>query len=557
MAKHAGCCDAHTALWVGTLNGNSTVELQLIQGGGGSSLNVTFTRAAPPATQYTWIGGTSTDWFTASNWCGGGGSIPTSAYDVVIPAAGPQFMPVINNTGAVCKSITINPAIAAGTYNSAITSASLTVNSTYTLNIYGNWNNSGSFTANNSTINLNGSTAATLSCATTQTFYNLNINNSAGVTMSSGITQVSNNLNFTTGIVTQNATLNILNGATATGVSNLSYVDGFITKYGNSAFTFPVGTGNFYRPITMSAPSLATDNFTAKYFHSNVYAVSTYTTSNWDLGIDHLSGCEYWILNRTGGVSTLSVTLSWDANSCGVTDLDTLLVARYDAGSNAWKNHGNGGYTGNTTAGTIITSGVVTNFSPFTLASHTSTKDPLPIELLYFTASPVNNTTDLNWATATETNNKYFTLEKSKDGVNFDFFKEINSEALNGNSRTTLNYRTYDLNPYPGINYYRLKQTDYNGSYKYSNIAQVTFNKKSFVSVFPNPATNTIFVNVSADYDNASLKFMDALGREVLSQNINSSNVNAINTSTLMSGMYYVIIDNGNELNKTKITIQK
>ncbi len=51
---------------------------------------------------------------------------------------------------------------------------------------------------------------------------------------------------------------------------------------------------------------------------------------------------------------------------------------------------------------------------------------------------------------------------------------------------------------------------------------------------------------------------MDALGREVLSQNMNSSNINSINTSTLTSGMYLVIIDNGNGgVSKTKITIQK
>ena len=543
-------------VWVGTLNSNATVEIRLVQGGGSANMSVTFVPVTSPATQYTWIGGTSTDWFTASNWCGGGGSVPTSAYDVVIPAAGPQNMPVINGSGAQCKSITINPAIAAGTYNLAIPSASLTINSTYTLDVFGSWNNGGSFTANNSTINLNGASAATLSCAATQSFYNLNINNSGGITMSSGINQVSNLMNFTTGIVKQNATLQILNGATVSGASNSSYVDGFMVKYGTNAFTFPLGTGNIYRPIAMSAPGVATDNFTAKYFYANPYLA--YPTTTWDPNLDHLSGCEYWILNRTGGTSNVNVTLSWNTNSCGVTDLPTLLVARWDAGLNAWKNHGNGGTTGNITTGTIITAAPVTSFSPFTLASSLASTNPLPIELLYFTATAVNNTADLTWATATETNNNYFTIEKSKDGINFEFFKEIKSEALNGNSSTTLNYKTYDVIPYSGINYYRLKQTDFNGAYKYSNITHLTFDKQSsFVSIFPNPASNTVYINVSADYDNAGLKFMDALGREVLSQKISSSTVNSINTSALTPGMYYVVIDNGNGLNKTKVTIQK
>ncbi len=556
VAQHTnGCCDAHTAVWVGDLNSASTVEVKLVQGGGGSQLGVTFSVAATSATTYTWNGGTSTDWFTASNWCGGGGGIPTSTTNVIIPAAGPENMPVINNTGAQCLNLTISPAIAAGTYNDAIPSASLTINSTYTLDVYGNWNNGGSFIANNSTVNMDGTTATTMSCSSTQAFYNLNINNSTGVTMSSGTNQVSNNLNFTTGIITQNATLQILNGATTSGASNTGFVIGPIVKYGNQAFTFPVGGDNLYRPIAISAPSLTTDNFTAQYYYSNPYL--SYTTANWDLGIDHLSGCEYWILNRTGGTSNVNVTLSWNTNSCGVTDLPSLLVARWDAGSNNWANQGNGGTTGNTTTGTIITSAPVTNFSPFTLASSSPTTNPLPITLLYFSAAPVNNTVDLNWATETEVNNSYFTIDKSKDGINFNFLKQIPSEAFNGNSNIKLNYKTYDMNPYDGINYYRLTQTDRNGNSHYANITQVNFSNKSFVSVFPNPASNTVYVNVSADYDNASLKLMDALGREVLAQNINSSNVNSINTSALTSGMYLMIIDNGNGLSKTKITIQK
>ena len=108
------------------------------------------------------------------------------------------------------------------------------------------------------------------------------------------------------------------------------------------------------------------------------------------------------------------------------------------------------------------------------------------------------------------------------------------------------------------MNYYRLKQTDYNGNFKYANITQVNFDKKSFVSVFPNPTSNNLFINVSNDYEGASVKFTDELGREVISQNISASNINTINTESLSPGIYYVMIDNGSgEVNKTKITIQK
>jgi len=547
--------------WVGSLCSTSQVEIRYVQSTGTASLTATFipVNTATTTTQNTWMGGTSTDWFTASNWCGGNGSVPSSSNDVVISASGAQYLPVINASGAQCKSILISGATASVTATSttltAIPAATLTIGGGNNLDVYGNWFNRGSFAAGTGSVTFNGATAATMSCTSTELFYNLTINNSGGITMSSGTNQVSNLMTFNTGVVTQNATLQILNGASVSGANNSSYVDGFMVKYGNSAFTFPVGTGNLYRPIAMSAPVNATDNFTAKYFYANPYLA--YPTATWDPYLDHLSGCEYWILNRTGGSSNVNVTLSWNTNSCGVTNLPSLIVARWDAGLNAWKNHGNGGTTGNTTTGTIITSAPVTNFSPFTLASTSSTTNPLPIELLYFTASAVNNTTDLTWATATETDNKYFTIERSKDGVSFEYFKEVSTEAVNGNSTTMLHYKTYDVSPYSGVNYYRLKQTDINGKFTYSDIAKVAFDKQSFVSIFPNPATSTVYINVSTDYDNAALKFVDALGREILSQKISSSNINSINTSNLNAGMYYVIIDNGNGLNKTKITIQK
>ncbi|MCX6256688.1 MAG: hypothetical protein NTW49_02110, partial [Bacteroidia bacterium] len=94
----------------------------------------------------TWIGGTSTDWNTASNWCGS--AVPTSATNVIIPAGGNQ--PVIG-ASAVCNNLTIN------------TGASLTVSGSNILTISGNFSNSGSFTANNSTVIYNA--AGAQSCA--------------------------------------------------------------------------------------------------------------------------------------------------------------------------------------------------------------------------------------------------------------------------------------------------------------------------------------------------------------------------------------------------------
>jgi hypothetical protein len=147
------------------------------------------------------------------------------------------------------------------------------------------------------------------------------------------------------------------------------------------------------------------------------------------------------------------------------------------------------------------------SFSFFTLGRTLgSGKNPLPIELFYFDATVVNNTVNLNWSTATEINNHYFTIEKSKEGLTFNPLQEVDSKAVNGNSTTILNYKSNDPNPYAGATYYRLKQTDFNGNYTSSAIVSVTFDAQSFVSVFPNPASNNLFAHVGKNHDNASLK---------------------------------------------------
>ena len=75
----------------------------------------------------------------------------------------------------------------------------------------------------------------------------------------------------------------------------------------------------------------------------------------------------------------------------------------------------------------------------------------------FFTAELANNVVDLNWITSSEINNDYFTLQKSKDGLNWiDFAKQEGA----GNSNTTISYQDSDYHPYSGTSYYRLKQTD-------------------------------------------------------------------------------------------------
>src|SRR6185436_3568977 len=93
-----------------------------------------------------------------------------------------------------------------------------------------------------------------------------------------------------------------------------------------------------------------------------------------------------------------------------------------------------------------------------------------PIELIYFDAKLAEGHVELSWATATELNNDFFTVERSADGTHFE---EVLRKPGAGNSTVTLYYSDFDEMPLHGYSYYRLKQTDYDGHYTYSEIKTV------------------------------------------------------------------------------------
>lgn len=122
----------------------------------------------------------------------------------------------------------------------------------------------------------------------------------------------------------------------------------------------------------------------------------------------------------------------------------------------------------------------------------------LPIELLSFNAERVNKEVDLFWSTAMEINNDYFSLERSADAINFECLGHVDGA---GNSQAQLNYTYIDENPLTGVSYYRLKQTDFNGNYKYSNIVAVNIKEVEIINIYPNPANTDSKVIINSPED--------------------------------------------------------
>ncbi len=120
---------------------------------------------------------------------------------------------------------------------------------------------------------------------------------------------------------------------------------------------------------------------------------------------------------------------------------------------------------------------------------------PLPIELISFTGEKKGKNNYLKWTTASEMNNEYFSLEKSGDGISFIEIKKIKGA---GNSNSIKNYEIIDLPNSSGTNYYRLKQTDFNRSYNYSNVIAIDNNlKENNFNVYPNPSAAEFSLQIS------------------------------------------------------------
>lgn len=160
----------------------------------------------------------------------------------------------------------------------------------------------------------------------------------------------------------------------------------------------------------------------------------------------------------------------------------------------------------------------------------------LKIELDYFKAIPASSNVIISWQTATETNNEYFTIEKSTDGINFHAIKTI---AGAGNSSTPISYTFTDIYPNFGVSYYRLKQTDYNGDFEIFDPVAVSFLSNTEFKVGPNPTTNYLQI-ASPTEMNGSFKLISQSGAVVYESELEGTH-QTIDVSNIIRGNYLVV----------------
>jgi hypothetical protein len=483
-----------------------------------------------------WLGGT-TVWSTGTNWSYG--SKPGNNEDVIVPNTANQ--PVLDGNEQIL-SIWIRPSATVslstnrlsvrfdvtncGTMSSAA-GGHLRMNST----AIQNQNLSGTGTYNLADLTINNTFATSPAV-----ILNKDVNVAGALTLTSGIT-------YTT-------TTNILalgTAATSTSGSATSFVSGPMSKAGTANFVFPVGKGTRWRRAAISNLTAST-TFRVEYF--NTPYVST-TPVNAPL--NNVSLIEYWQVDRIAGSGDANLTLHWEnATNSGITDCPDLTIARWNGASWDERPGTASGTCSGAGTGSVVSNAAITAFSPFTFGSKSSLINPLPIELITFSANQNENKVDLHWTTASEINNDYFTIEKTKDFFSYESVSTIDGA---GNSTTTINYQTVDQAPYNGISYYRLKQTDFNGDFTYSPLVAVDFKSNTEFSfdLYPNPSSGdnvNLLLNGSKDQEVLVVVY-DINGKESYSKVIITSddggNVYAIDPSNKLSPGVYLVTATSNQ----------
>lgn len=176
------------------------------------------------------------------------------------------------------------------------------------------------------------------------------------------------------------------------------------------------------------------------------------------------------------------------------------------------------------------------------------TEAALPITLLNFSGSKQQQSVVLNWQTANEINNNYFSLERSA-GSAF-------SEIAKVDASTKSSYSYTDNQPLNGKNYYRLKQVDKDGNFTYSQIVSVEFNDANKYVIFPNPVINNVNINgLNADAK-YQFKIIDVKGHVVAQSASNNASTYSWHVENLSKGFYYLNIISGNKTSTLKFVKQ-
>jgi len=171
----------------------------------------------------------------------------------------------------------------------------------------------------------------------------------------------------------------------------------------------------------------------------------------------------------------------------------------------------------------------------------------LPMTLRYLKATKYNQQSLLTWSTATETNNRHFIIEQSIDG---QYFTEVGRVAGSGTSLIPQTYTFTHARPHLGVNYYRLRQIDFDGTFTYSDIVSVEFERRGF-HIFPNPVESALHLQFDTAQTEIEVNIISITGKVIHSEVVDFSGGATLVTFDIAnypSGIYFLSVNDGNEI---------
>lgn len=157
----------------------------------------------------------------------------------------------------------------------------------------------------------------------------------------------------------------------------------------------------------------------------------------------------------------------------------------------------------------------------------------LPVFISTFNVYKYNSEITLTWTTSSETNNDGFAIERSSDGISWEV---IGFEKGHGNSSKAVSYTWTDAHPKPGINYYRLRQLDFDGRQQYSEVKQVFFGSQTILNVSPNPFESDLLLQLA---ETATVEVLNTSGKMFYSADMGPGQ-HTVDLGSLYNGMYFI-----------------
>ena len=336
---------------------------------------------------------------------------------------------------------------------------------------------------------------------------NLIISNTNGVTLSGGDLEIDGILTLTDGVITTGSN-KIITKATPTGAiaggSTTSFINGNLRRYiasSSGTYEFPIGNGTTtddYHKVDLINNFLTGVSYidasvggmpVGNYNDLNAYQMTSPLIEVFD---------KQWQLTPnnqpTGG--TYGVNLYLNGVSGGFMQDDNFTIIKRDDNSTTWADWGTYESTTSIPAagqpGRTLASGYgqKSGFSSFSLFGFGGTGGTaLPITLVSFNGELNNGNVELEWVVASQVNNDYFEIERSLDCENWEKVSKIPG---GGNTNTLMTYKIFDENPYNGVSYYRLSQTDYDGKNEIFNPISIMYDKPIILSINPNPVKDEL-----------------------------------------------------------------